>query len=131
VRKLLVFLVLFVSIPSFAASVNLIWDYDYTNDTPCQAGQTTNCLSHFIGYHYDGSGNRVTDKVVTASPTAAGQVTGIQTGFFPVANRYGAVSYYVVAVARDASGSFVESDEVSTIANLKPSKPKNPRNQIQ
>jgi hypothetical protein len=131
VRKLLVFLVLFVSIPSFAASVNLIWDYDYTNDTPCQAGQTTNCLSHFIAYHYDASNNRVTDKTVTASPTAAGQVTGIQTGFFPLSNKYGSMSFYVVAVARDATGALIESDEASTIATIRPSKPKNPRNQVQ
>jgi hypothetical protein len=130
-RKLILAAILFCALPCFAASVNLIWDYDYTADAPCQVGQTTNCLSHFIAYHYDAANNRVTDKAVTASATAAGQVTGIQTGFFLASNRYGSVSYYVVAVARDATGALVESDEASTIAVLKPSKPKNPRNQIQ
>jgi hypothetical protein len=124
-------LLLLLTGSAFAAQVNLIWDYDYTNDTPCQVGQTTNCLSHFIAFHYDSAGNRVTDKAVTASPTAAGEVTGIQTGFFPVKNRYGAVSYSVIAVAKDATGAFVESGEATAVVNIVPSKPKNPRSQQQ
>jgi hypothetical protein len=123
----LVSLILFCA-PAYAGSVNLIWDYDYTNDTPCQTGQTTNCLSHFIAFHMDGT-TRVADKAVTASPTAAGQVTGIQTGFFNTKNLYGTVTYYVVAVARDAAGALVESEDASVAVQLKPSKPKNPRSQ--
>jgi hypothetical protein len=124
-------LMLLVSSFAFAGSLNLIWDYDYTNDTPCQAGQTTNCLSHFMAFHMDAQGGRVTDKTVMANPTSAGQVTGIQTGFFVTKNLYGTVTYYVVAVARNAAGAFVESDDASVAAQLKPNKTVNNRSQSQ
>ncbi len=122
--------VLLLAATAHAGQINLIWDYDYTNDSPCQVGQTTNCLSHFVAFHLDGS-TRIVDKQVTANPTSAGQVTGIQTGFVTTKNAYGTVTYYVRAVARDAAGQLIESEDASVQAQLKPSKPTNPRNQVQ
>jgi hypothetical protein len=114
--------------PAFAGQLNLIWDQDFTNDQPCQTATQNNCLFEFIAYHTGASG-RVTDFVLPAPPTAAGLVTGLQTGFFTTKNLYGLNSYCVVSVAKDANGTLVESNPACVGASLTPGSPSNVRYQ--
>jgi hypothetical protein len=114
--------------PAFAGQLNLIWDQDFTNDTPCQTATQNSCLFEFIAYHTAASG-RVTDFVLPAPPTAAGVVTGLQTGFFTTKNQYGLNSYCVISVAKDANGVLVESNPACVGAQLLPGSPSNVRYQ--
>jgi hypothetical protein len=114
--------------PAFAGQLNLIWDQDFTNDTPCQTATQNSCLFEFIAYHTGPSG-RVTDFTLLTDKTASGVVLGIQTGFFITKNQYGLNSYCVVSVAKDASGVLVESNPACVGASLAPGSPSNLRYQ--
>lgn len=115
--------------PAFAGQLNLIWDQDFTNDTPCQTATQNSCLFEFIAYHTDVNNNRVTDFTLLTNPTSAGLVTGIQTGFFTTKNQYGLNSYCVISVAKNASGLLVESNPACVGAQLLPGSPSNVRYQ--
>jgi hypothetical protein len=62
--------------PAFAGQLNLIWDQDFTNDTPCQTATQNSCLFEFIAYHTDASNNRVTDFTLPAHQPPPAVVTG-------------------------------------------------------
>jgi hypothetical protein len=106
VKKLLTLLILATA--AQAATVDVKFDYNFTDNPACTATRTTNCVSGFrVGFL---NGSTLDSKVNIPLPAnPSGQVVGL-TSSFTSQGIYGGKTIAAVAVGKDAAGVEVISD---------------------
>lgn len=93
---------------AIAATASGSFTYDFTNDVPCSATVTKDCIDHFTIFDVTAAPSNIVLSTVVAPNTGTAS-TSVPFNF-KVGAPYGTRKWAVTATAKDSAGNFTSSD---------------------
>jgi hypothetical protein len=101
-----------------AATVTASWTYDYGPLPACSEARPTDCIDHFEVEDITDQARPISIQSVNNPPLAVGKVDGVTTKF-RYGPPFGQITFSVVAVKRERSGSFITSNPYAARATAR------------